>query len=279
MKCLFCKEPSDRSTSQEHIVPESLGNKSHVLVKGVVCDKCNNYIATKIEKTALETPFFKDLRFRNNIESKKGKIPSGTALFPKTKHRGEISFDMKSRQINVQLDEKTFNLVNEGVIKQVYIPYNLEIPTNNQAVSRMLAKIALEFTALNFAKTKEELALLVDEEQLDPIRNYVRFNPKNETWVYHTRKIYDEHENFFLADGKSVDMVFECDFLMTENIEVYFIIAFKGVEFVINMAGSSVDGYLDWLKQHNNVSPLYRKGRHFGYKLTPEFLIKDKSHE
>ena len=271
MKCLFCKELSDQSTSEEHIVPESLGNKSHVLRKGIVCDKYNNYIATKIEKIALETPFFKDLRFRNNIESKKGKIPPGRAFFPKTKHSGEISFDIKSREINVQLDKETFDLVDQGVIKQVYIPYNLEIPENKQAVSRMLAKIALEFSALNFAKKDEELALLVDDEQLDPIRNYVRFNTKNETWVYHTRKIYDDHENFSLADGKSVDMVFECDFLMTEHSEVYFIIAFKGIEFVINMAGSSVYGYLDWLTKHDISVPYIVRENILGISLHQSF--------
>lgn len=46
MKCIFCKDSSDNSTSVEHIIPESLGNKD-ILPKGIVCDSCNNYFAVK----------------------------------------------------------------------------------------------------------------------------------------------------------------------------------------------------------------------------------------
>ncbi len=46
----FCKQCSDLSNSVEHIIPESLGNKNHVLPKGIVCDRCNNYFTLKIEK-------------------------------------------------------------------------------------------------------------------------------------------------------------------------------------------------------------------------------------
>jgi hypothetical protein len=40
------------------------------------------------------------------------------------------------------------------------------------------------------------------------------------------------------------------------------------------MAGSSIEGYQEWLAENNNESPLYTKGKHFGYKLTPEFMKK-----
>jgi len=50
MRCLFCKCPSDDSKSVEHIIPETLGNADHVLPRGTVCDKCNNYFSRKIEK-------------------------------------------------------------------------------------------------------------------------------------------------------------------------------------------------------------------------------------
>src|SRR5258706_150378 len=84
MNCIFCKEPSDNSKSVEHIIPESLGNVEHVLPKGIVCDDCNNYFAIKIEKELLEMPYFKSLRYRNDIFSKKGKrIPeTGIILHP-----------------------------------------------------------------------------------------------------------------------------------------------------------------------------------------------------
>lgn len=38
MHCIFCKCDSTNSKSVEHIIPESLGNKSHILRPGIVCD-------------------------------------------------------------------------------------------------------------------------------------------------------------------------------------------------------------------------------------------------
>ena len=84
MKCIFCKQSSESSKSVEHIIPESLGNTEHFLAKGIVCDKCNNYFATKIEQPLLQLPYFISVRHRNDIESKKGRIPidKGTLLSP-----------------------------------------------------------------------------------------------------------------------------------------------------------------------------------------------------
>lgn len=274
MECIFCKQDSSTSKSIEHIVPESLGNKNNVLIKGIVCDKCNNYFALKIEKKVLESEFFKNFRFRNTIETKKRRIPKGEAIIPITASRGDIIFD-KNNRINVILDEESFNLFKTGKVKQFYVQNISEYPKEDGFLSRLLAKMALEFLALRVIKSKNDHDLFVDEIQLDPLRNYARYNQKQENWVYHSRKIYEEDEKFYLKNGKTVDMVFECEFLPTELGEIYFVIAIKGIEFVLNMAGSSIDGYIDWLKHNNQKSPLYAKGKHFGYDLMPEF-IKNK---
>ena len=50
MECIFCHKDSSPSKSIEHLIPESLGNKHHVLPTGYVCDECNHYFAIKIEK-------------------------------------------------------------------------------------------------------------------------------------------------------------------------------------------------------------------------------------
>lgn len=273
MRCIFCKNNSDNTKSIEHIVPESLGNKEHVMPKGAVCDKCNSYFALKIEKPALDTDFFKHLRFRSGIESKKGKIPPGKGIIPLTNDFPEIYLPKHSNNIEVVLNKESYELIRQGKIKQMYVPMSSPFPEDNQDISRLLAKIAYEFLILRLSeKDIDTREFVIDEEGLQPIRNYVRYNPKNENWVYSVRKIYEEDENFYLKDGKSVDMVFECDFLYTNEMELYFVIAFKGVEFVINMAGSSIDGYKRWLTKKNNISPLYDRGKGFGYALTPNFL-------
>ena len=83
MKCIFCKKASSNSKSVEHIIPESLGNKNHILSKGIVCDSCNQYFATKIEKPLLESPYFVNVRSRNIIKSKKGRVPMDTGFIIK----------------------------------------------------------------------------------------------------------------------------------------------------------------------------------------------------
>ena len=50
VRCIFCKTKSSACVSVEHIIPESLGNTQHILPRGWVCDSCNNYMATKVEK-------------------------------------------------------------------------------------------------------------------------------------------------------------------------------------------------------------------------------------
>ena len=274
MKCIFCKENSTETKGVEHIVPESLGNSEHVMPKGTVCDKCNNYFSLKIEKPTLENDFFKELRFRNNIQSKKRKYPKGKGLIPLTNDQPEIHFPKNSNNINITVTQESFELIKSGKIKQLYIPTSSKIPKDIQYVSRFICKIGFEFLALRLCDTSYDWELITSEPIFEPIRQYVRYNQKNENWVYSARKIYSEDERFRLENNETVDMVFECDFLATREREIYFVIAFKGVEFAVNMAGDSIEGYQKWLVENNNISPLYRKGNHFGYKLTPDFIKK-----
>lgn len=79
INCIFCEQPSNPSKSVEHIIPESLGNKSHTLPPGVVCDGYNNYFSRKVERKVLEADYFKTLRLSQGIPSKKKNIPSQKA--------------------------------------------------------------------------------------------------------------------------------------------------------------------------------------------------------
>ncbi|TQI66816.1 HNH endonuclease [Clostridium sp. KNHs216] len=75
MRCLFCKQDSSNSKSVEHIIPESLGNTTSILPKGVICDKCNNYFARKVEQPFMESIDILTLRFREAIPDKRGLVP------------------------------------------------------------------------------------------------------------------------------------------------------------------------------------------------------------
>jgi hypothetical protein len=75
MRCIFCKANTSSSSSVEHIVPESLGNKAHTLPVGVVCDGCNNYLACKVEKPVLDSGMFRLLRADREVTNKRGRTP------------------------------------------------------------------------------------------------------------------------------------------------------------------------------------------------------------
>ena len=61
VKCPFCNndlifESNDANsivniTSEEYIIPKSLGNDKFILNRGTIGDKCNKYFALNIEKT------------------------------------------------------------------------------------------------------------------------------------------------------------------------------------------------------------------------------------
>jgi HNH endonuclease len=76
MRCLFCKCPSDDATSVEHIVPESLGNRRHILPRGAICDRCNNYFSREVEGPLLSHPSMRNSRAWYQEPTKKGKLPS-----------------------------------------------------------------------------------------------------------------------------------------------------------------------------------------------------------
>ncbi|RWM71589.1 MULTISPECIES: HNH endonuclease [Mesorhizobium] len=75
MLCVFCEHDASAVRSVEYIIPEALGNKEHVLRRGIVCDGCNNYFASKIEEPVLSSIHFQNLRGRQEIANKRGNIP------------------------------------------------------------------------------------------------------------------------------------------------------------------------------------------------------------
>ena len=75
MSCLFCLAIKN-SSSKEHIVPESFGNKHYLLDKGIVCDDCNNRFS-KFEGVALTNSVYVMERCRLGIATKKGRPAKG----------------------------------------------------------------------------------------------------------------------------------------------------------------------------------------------------------
>jgi hypothetical protein len=115
MRCIFCGDDTSSSKSVEHIIPESLGNLDYVLPVGIVCDKCNNYFAVKVERPLLESSYFTQLRQRQGITNKKGRLPAIKAIFPSLQTSADIWFD--GNRIHFAGDnEKHTKKIEEGII-------------------------------------------------------------------------------------------------------------------------------------------------------------------
>jgi hypothetical protein len=237
------------------VIPESLWNTKHILPEGVVCDACNNYFAREIEKPFLDSPAISRLRFTQLIPNKRGRVPSSEALllpgFPVVAHR-----DAKAPYaLSLDLLPDAFRHVASSPTGTLLLPLTADPPTD-RVVSRFLAKMAVEAMALRLLPHPEGLCYLVDEPQLDPIRNFARRGQPRE-WPNHTRRIYDAERNSPDLDGKSYQTVHEFDFLVTDKQEWYFVFALFGLELSINVGGPDISGYVAWLEEHDGKSPLY----------------------
>jgi hypothetical protein len=257
MKCIFCRANSSSSKSVEHIIPESLGNKDHILQKGIVCDKCNNYFSLKIEKPVLDKPYFISLRHRNFIENKKDRIPLERAFIGNDPN---VFIDANGGDRSIVVDNP--NTVNKIINKQVgfmILPTIDSPPQKDRDISRLLGKIAIEVLLQKFYPDQTWIDEITNKPELDGLKNYVRIGDKPDYWEYHERRIYNEEDRFYNPKIKSepYEVLHEFTLLYTEKMEMYLVIAIMGIEYTINFTNPKIEGYQEWLIKHENTSPLF----------------------
>ena len=51
--CIYCLRSNSTFSSEEHILPESLGNDVLILPRGIVCDECNNGVLSQLDAALL----------------------------------------------------------------------------------------------------------------------------------------------------------------------------------------------------------------------------------
>ena len=110
--------------------------------------------------------------------------------------------------------------------------------------------------ALKLVEYPAGLEYLVDETQLDLIRHHARYG-QNIKWPFHYRRIYDSDKSWSNEKGNDVQVVHELDVFTTEVGEYYLVLSIFGMEFSINYGGPEIEGYIQWLKDNDNASPLY----------------------
>jgi hypothetical protein len=148
IRCIFCKEGPAHSKSVEHIIPEALGNKEHLLPKGVVCDGCNNYFARKIEAPLVSSLHFQNLRGRQRVPSKRNIVPPERGVLApgveiELQWHGPNDTSLSAyRQTEEGLFIKHYLNAKSGTL---YIP--LSAPVDDRLLSRFLGKVGVEVLA------------------------------------------------------------------------------------------------------------------------------------
>jgi len=266
-RCIFCKKDARDARSVEHIIPESLGNEEHTLPPGIVCDSCNNYFASSVEQPVLETGYFVTSRFNALIPNKRRRMPSLSGiLLPGYQanqgvrfHRAEVSRDSNGA-FQIYAEPGAEEGIVSGGINRVIVPATGSKP-DRQLFSRFLAKIAVECMALQLLRNGPHmLSAFIDDEQLDPLRNYARFGKTGLLWRFSERQIYSSDFLFAGQNGESYEVLHEWTFLYTDQPEMYFVLALLGVEYAINMGGPDMEGYGAWLQKNCGRSALYQEG-------------------
>ncbi|MCM1297813.1 MAG: HNH endonuclease [Alistipes senegalensis] len=272
MQCIFCHKDASASTSVEHIVPESLGNKHIYLPKGYVCNACNHYFAIKIEKDLLNQPYFISLRSRNEILSKKNRLIKQDMIFPGAQKKAGVSFLTQGNTLLIHIDDKdVINSIIEGKSHRMIAKYLPEPEYPNPLMSRFLAKCAYEYFLFHMGKEKYDLCvnelLGQNTDILKTLREYARFG-KGKYWQYSQRRIYSEG-SFFIQESKDIpyEILHEMSFFVKDYIkhpnnvveaEIYYVLVISGIEYAISISDPDISEYIT-LIQEKEFFPLQRK--------------------
>jgi hypothetical protein len=74
--CLICRQGDGGFLTQEHIVPESLGNHEKILPNGVVCDRCNHNVCAPLDEALCSWFPIALMKTMFRVESKSGRLPT-----------------------------------------------------------------------------------------------------------------------------------------------------------------------------------------------------------
>ncbi|MBY3125544.1 HNH endonuclease [Rhizobium laguerreae] len=258
-KCIFCRGDATQSRSIEHIVPESLGNFEHTLPPGIVCDRCNNYFARKIEGPLLETEYFRHLRSMMAVPNKRGRIPPMSGHISHSKIPINIWMDTtgifvepKDRSRASEL-ERTLLAETQGTLL-VPVPHKSQVDPH--LMSRFIGKVAIEALALRVIQVEGWREELLTNEGIEPLRRFVRVGDRPKEWQFYRRNLY-RFDRRFIEETDVFEVLHEYDFVYTEKRLLFFVMAIFGEEFAIDMGNPEILSYETYLREQDGVSPLY----------------------
>jgi hypothetical protein len=149
-KCIYCLSDEGSFTSEEHVIPEALGNDEAVLQRGWVCDSCNNE-CSKLDQFLVEFEPLSLQRVLNVPFTKGGKLPRaefGNVIIEKRMPRVIRLID-KTKTPSIQVYDRQ----EDGTVK-----FNFNVqgkkPLDVQKLGRALLKIALGMVAFQSGRER-----------------------------------------------------------------------------------------------------------------------------
>lgn len=207
--------------SEEHIIPKSLGNDDFILPKGIICDKCNHYFSTNIEKPFMDLQAIHLLRSYHLIPSRKKKIPPLKVLF--CGDEATMVYNSKLQAFFLEVAPETSAKFSSAK-PEYFFSKTIDIDElkQNYIVSRMLIKI---FTECDIYYTLEEIndgTIKIDddfcfiyEDKPNELIQYVRRGKPNKIYTYEVKQI--EHIEPF---SNSNNLVSSIKMTLNSNNEV-----------------------------------------------------------
>lgn len=243
-------------------MPESIGSKNRVLPVGVVCDKCNNYFARKVEQPILTHSWMRNIRAWEQVPNKKGTYPSLVGHIAGT----DIAVNMRrSPSGKLQLNSEKGNDISalSSVIVNGFeqpLIFTIEDNPPQREMSRFLCKMAYETVAELFCKSPQGPYHLSSEPFLDNVREYARYGNNFQHWPFSQRRVFP-HDTLMKhpATNEWLQAGFGCGLFMNRWQETLFGFLFYGIEFVINVGGPSIAGYNEWLDENAGISPMVER--------------------
>lgn len=163
--CIYCRETTGGFTSEEHIIPESLGNDELVLPRGFVCDKCNNGVLAELDSVLLKFEPIAMLQVQFVPYTKDGKLP-------KANFQNLTIRRTSPRSITVQAKDRTGRIRNKKHLGDGRYTFSLNMrgkPLDPKQLGRALYKVGLGMVALG--QGHEQAC----DPRFDEARNYIRF--------------------------------------------------------------------------------------------------------
>ena len=222
--CVFCKQRSPIVTfvSEEHIVPQSLGNTHQELIlePGVVCDQCNSGKLALLDQALLDFLPIKVNRVIGRITNKKNEHPV-------LKSANNVSMRHADDKLHVTVPNSKGIITSQAdglVAAKITLQANKMTPKKTEVLARSLFKILFESAVKKYGT---DWAMLPEN---DTIRDIV------------LNGVAIQHGFVATSVTKSHDMCFRIDW---QNVPPF--VGLHNTIFTVGLFGGDVD--IDKLKE------------------------------